>query len=78
MNHSTLTREQLATQFTLQPVVAQDDRTPRQRFQDGFDAYCGGLSIFEIYDPDEQRGWWAANSAESEAGVPGYADSLGW
>lgn len=66
------------TLFLLHPTVAQDDRTPAQRYRDGFSAYCGGLSIMDIYDPDEQRGWWAANSAAGEADIPGYADAMGW
>lgn len=76
MNKSTTTLR--PTQFTLHPTVAQDDRSPRQRYRDGFDAFCRGASVSDLYDPDEIRGWWSALDSAAEAGMPGHADAHGF
>lgn len=43
-----------------------DTRTPRQRYDEGFNAYARGASIADLEgDTVAELGWWLANSAEA-------------
>lgn len=44
-----------------------------ERWMSGFNDYSAGLSVADLHDATEVRGWWAALNAESEAAMAASA-----
>lgn len=60
----------------INPVNAYQTKvnpTPRQSYNAGFNAYCDMRPLSDMTDENMRRGWLAANKAEAEASVDGYA-----
>jgi hypothetical protein len=60
---------QTAVGVNAQVVTAPTNSAARRRddYWQGFMAYCKGLSLADLSDRDEIRGWWSGNTAAGEA-----------
>ncbi len=53
-------------------VKAKTAAARRASYREGFDAFCKGLSLADLTDPDEIRGWWSALDTAADCETMGY------
>ena len=51
---------------------------PQKHYRIGYELYLANQPFSACQTDGQRRGWLAANAAEAEAGVAGYAQSRGW
>jgi hypothetical protein len=72
-NSRNVTAQKLAqVEFVTAAPATKTTAQRRQSYQAGFDAFCKGLSVADLTDRDEIRGWWSALDTQADSETDGY------